>query len=149
MSIRLYIPIGFNPVFRGCSVSVIHMPCPWYQHGLCTSPKLGTPTDAVVSPERCLTEDRYVSCAYFVENLRVGLERRSQRREIRIYAPIHALLYDLEIRCPYAEILKLENGVKIAYCRILERPLTRFEASLCSEHWEKCPYRFTASTLRI
>jgi len=124
------------------------VPCPWYQHGLCTSPKLGIPTDAVVSPDRCLSNDRYRACAYYVETSKLNKQSRVRKEQLKIYAPIHSLLYAMDIKCPYAELMKLDNGTYVAYCHILDRVLTRFEAALCAEHWEKCPYRAIASTLR-
>ncbi len=127
------------------------MPCPWYTYGMCTSPKLDMPTDAVTSPERCLDDARYRTCPYYVEPSG-SREAQSQssstkrRQSFKVYAPIHALLSNISIGCPFAEVMVLENGIRVAYCKILDRLLTRFEAELCAKHWKDCPYRAFAST---
>lgn len=121
------------------------MPCPWYQHGMCTSSKLSEPTDAIVAVERCTSENLYKNCSYYVEPSAFNQKRQHGRRErmLKPYPPIHALLQSSSIECPDAEFISLDNGLKIAYCRILDRPLTRYEVSLCSREWQYCPYRLT------
>ncbi len=123
------------------------MPCPWYQQGYCTSPKIGVPTDVVVSPDRCLDDSRYRQCSYYVEP---GTKSRKEvsvaKEKLKVYAPIHALLRDLKCGCPYIQILQL-SGVKVAYCRALDRLLTRYEAELCETNWKNCPYRIQLSEL--
>jgi len=132
----------------GLSPGVSAMPCPWYSQGFCTSPKLEIPSDAVTSPERCLgDETRYTSCPYYVEPSARKKQRNTSipKHNLRVYAPIHALVYDVHVECPYAEIVKLENGIKVLYCKALDRLMTRFEAELCSKYWRDCPYREIAS----
>lgn len=118
------------------------MPCPWYQYGMCTSPKLSEPTDAVVSVPRCASNDAYKLCSYYAER---GLTRKSsaepQRGRIKVYAPIHALPPSLTIACPMGEVVTLESGLRVAFCKALDRALTKHEAELCSKHWQQCPYR--------
>jgi len=113
------------------------MPCPWYINGLCTSPKLGEPTDSVTDVRRCASESEYAKCAYYVD------PRNQQRRaeKLRPYAPIHAIPQGLSIGCPYSEILTLESGLRVAYCKILGRLLTRTEAQTCAMYWNGCPYK--------
>lgn len=60
---------------------------------------------------------------------------------LKIYPPIHALSQNDVTGCPDAESINLENGFKIEYCRVLDRPLTRYEVPLCRRGWQYCPYR--------
>ncbi len=124
------------------------MPCPWYQHGMCTSSKLAEPTDAIVSIERCTSENIYRNCSYYVELSTFNQKHQHIRRErmIKIYPPIHALPQSSVIECPDAELINLGNGVKIGYCKILDRPLTRYEISVCNKDWQYCPYRLATPT---
>jgi len=129
------------------------MPCPWYSQGFCTSPKLDLASDTVTSPDRCLGDElRYKSCPYYVEpgsNTKSSNKKSSARLStLRVYAPIHALIHEISIECPYAEILRTETGIRVVYCRALDRLLTRFEAELCAKHWRDCPYRLMASAVR-
>jgi len=119
------------------------LPCPWYQYGVCTSPKLPGPTDAVVSATRCLSDNEYKSCAYYVESssLKLNNQKSLRRDKLKIYVPIHALPKEISIECPYAALSKMEMGIVIAYCKVLDRPLTRFEAITCSKYWRDCPFR--------
>ena len=126
------------------------MPCPWYSQGFCTSPKLEVASDAITSPERCLGDEaRYRSCPYYVDpsSAQSPSRRRGSvhRQNLKVYAPIHALVHNIDIGCDYAEVITTEGGIRVAYCRALDRLLTRFEAELCSRHWRECPYRQIAS----
>ena len=119
------------------------MPCPWYQYNLCTSPKLPTPTDAVVAVDRCNSEDMYVNCMYYEEPVKSTTKRMSTRRErAKLYLPIHAIPPQLDNSCPECEISATENGIKIAYCKVLDRYITRYEAYICNRYWKECPYRY-------
>jgi hypothetical protein len=122
--------------------NVLPMPCPWYQHGVCTSPKLPEPSDAVVSVTRCTSDKEYKSCTYYVEPTQLP-QKLSRREKLRVYAPIHALPSLISIECPKATVTKLESGIIIAYCKVLDRALTKFEAELCRKYWKECPYRYT------
>ena len=124
------------------------MPCPWYSQGFCTSPKLEIPSDAVTSPERCLGDEaRYSTCPYYTEPSAKPKQRKSSvpKHSLRVYAPIHALMYEIRVDCPYAELVTLDTGIKVLYCRAIDRLMTRYEAELCSKHWRDCPYREIAS----
>ncbi len=116
------------------------MPCPWYQHGLCTSPKLSKPTDAVVNPERCL--GAYEGCSYYVKpEEKQGIEAFISRdKKFNPYPPIHALEEPLNCGCENFKLINVE-GVLCAYCRVLDRLLTRSEARTCSKYWRTCPLR--------
>lgn len=119
------------------------MPCPWYQYGLCTSPKLSEPTDVVVAADRCNSEDIYVNCVYYIGETPKGSAKKSsstRKNKVKLYLPIHAIPPQVECLCPECEISTSENGVKIAYCKILDRYLTRYEVYICSKHWKECPY---------
>ena len=122
------------------------MPCPWYQYGVCTSPKLPGPTDAIVSAQRCLSDTEYKSCQYYVEpSASKSNQQRSVRRDkLKIYTPIHAIPQEIQIGCPFATITKTEGNILIAYCKILDRPLTKYEAITCSKYWRDCPYRLAS-----
>lgn len=118
------------------------MPCPWYQYGMCTSPRLSEPTDTVVTVDRCNSDFVYVNCAYYVGELQKATTRRvsTKKDKTKIYTPIHALPPHLECQCPECVVTD-DNGIKVAYCRILDRYLTRYEVYICSRHWKECPYR--------
>ena len=119
------------------------MPCPWYKHGMCTSPKVGEPTDAVVNPIRCGSDSEYKSCTYYVEpSATMTSDQKAPRRDrLRLYAPIHALPPNTAISCPEATIIKLESGAIAAYCKVLNRALTKYEVELCNKYWRDCPYK--------
>lgn len=122
------------------------MPCPWYRYGMCTSPKLPEPTGDVVAVDRCNSDDLYANCIYFVQEASARptqFKRAIVRREkTKVYAPIHALPPQLECQCPECEISSTENGIRVAYCKILDRYLTKYEAYECSRYWKDCPYRY-------
>lgn len=123
------------------------VPCPWYQHGMCTSSKLTEPTDAIVSVERCTSDNIYKNCSYYVEPSTFNQKRHYIRKErmVRIYPSIHALPQNTVIGCPDSELISLENGIRIGYCRILDRPLTRYEIPICNKNWQNCPYKLVES----
>jgi hypothetical protein len=125
------------------------MPCPWYQHGMCTSPKLTEPTDAIVSIERCTSDSIYRNCSYYVESSSTFSQKRQyirKERMIKIYPPIHVLPQNTKVECIDGELIDLENGIRVGYCRILDRPLTRYEIYICNKNWQNCPYRFAIHT---
>ncbi len=43
-------------------------------------------------------------------------------------------------KCPYFEVHDEGDGY-IAVCKVQGRALTRHEARLCEEFWEKCPFK--------
>lgn len=122
------------------------MPCPWYQYGVCTSPKLPEPTDSVVTVDRCSSEDVYMNCAYYVATIEFQKTSKKtlikkDRDKIRIYIPIHALPSHLDCQCIACKTNVTESGIRIAYCNILDRYLTKYEVYLCNKYWKECPYR--------
>ncbi|MEM4553801.1 MAG: hypothetical protein QXI86_06190 [Ignisphaera sp.] len=123
------------------------MPCPWYQHGMCTSPKLPEPVDTVVAIDRCGSENIYINCVYYVEEpvKHFRKEYQTKKDRVKIYAPIHALPPQLNCGCPECDISSTENGVRFAYCKLIDRYLTRYDVYLCSRYWRECPYRLYSS----
>lgn len=121
------------------------MPCPWYFHGVCTSPKLPEPTEDVVAIERCTSDAAYKGCSLFMESSNPAIKKASPKKErLKIYAPIHAVPPNTSIECPYGEIMNIENGYSVVLCKILERPLTKYELPMCDRYWRECPYRVIA-----
>ena len=110
---------------------------------MCTSSKLPEPTDAIVSVERCTSNNIYKNCSYYVEPSTFNQKRQYVRKErmVKVYPSIHALPQNTVIECPDAELISLENGVRVGYCRVLDRPLTRYEIPTCNKGWQNCPYR--------
>ncbi len=117
------------------------MPCPYYQNGVCTSPKIPRPTSAVVNPSRCLSNSEYKTCKYYVEQEeQKNLEYFGDKikKELKPYPPIHYLERPLKSDCPYYQLLSF-GGYYIAKCEILGRLLTKHEVLICSKYWESCP----------
>lgn len=110
---------------------------------MCTSPKLPEPTDVVVAVDRCGSDNIYLNCMYYVEDSSKYINKTHQFKTPRakIYAPIHALPQHTTCNCVECEINTTENGVKVAYCKALNRYLTRYDVYLCSRYWKDCPYR--------
>lgn len=129
------------------------MPCPYYRAGACNSPKLGEPSDSVVAAQRCGgPPEVYRGCSLYVEA--VGVDKPSgysnngkggvrviTRNSIasRIYAPIHMLKEPVASECPHYRVESVSGGY-VASCSVLRRPLTKYEARLCSLYWRDCPY---------
>ncbi|WP_233418014.1 hypothetical protein [Desulfurococcus amylolyticus] len=61
-----------------------------------------------------------------------------------IYIPIHALpTCSLTDPCPNIELISFEkDGEKycVAYCKVLERYLTRSTVRKCETLWRSCPF---------
>ncbi len=127
------------------------MPCPWYRNGLCTSPKLKRPTAAVTSPDRCLgSEAEYKSCQFYVdpetadkpssrsgglvESLKPALEK-----QLKPYKPIHLLTRRPKSNCPFFKVYEYAGGY-LAFCKVLNRLLTKSEAAKCEKYWQTCPF---------
>jgi hypothetical protein len=130
------------------------MPCPYYRAGACHSPKLGEPSDSVVAAYRCGgAPEVYRGCSFYVEtisgadkplnqsNSGKGGVRIITRNSIasRIYGPIHMLRDLISSECPYYRVESVSGGY-VALCNMLKRPLTKYEARLCSLYWRDCPY---------
>ncbi len=123
------------------------MPCPYYKNKMCTSPMLPEPTDAIVVPSRCLSEDKYRTCKFYVEEK--GKEGKQSTlitstiddeklKELRPYPPIHYLDMPIRSGCSFYKLMSY-GGYFIAYCEVLGRILTRHEAKLCGSYWSSCP----------
>ncbi len=139
------------------------MPCPWYKNGMCTSPKLVSPTSSVVSVERCLGgPEQYKTCNFYVEP---GGEQQEQRarsdvpsitefsgrrtsldKKLKPYPPIHLLDQRPLAECPYMKVYEYSGGY-LAYCVALERLLTRSEVEVCEKYWRTCPMRKLAASI--
>ncbi len=128
------------------------MPCPWYQNGMCTSPKLPEASELVVSRERCLGgPEAYRLCKYYVEpekegrrGKRKGIERFStpapaEAQKYKPYPPIHVIPRKPSSACPFIKIINYAGGY-LAYCRVLNRLLTKHEVSNCDRYWKTCPF---------
>ncbi len=140
------------------------MPCPWYKNGMCTSPKLLTPSSSVVSTERCLGgPEQYKTCNFYVEpESGQGVEQRTRSdvpsitefsgvkssldKKLKPYPPIHLLDQRPLAQCPYMKVYEYGGGY-LAYCAVLERLLTRSEVELCEQHWRSCPFRRIAASI--
>ncbi|WFO76254.1 hypothetical protein J4526_00325 [Desulfurococcaceae archaeon MEX13E-LK6-19] len=132
------------------------MKCPWYKEGLCYSPKTlreyGEPSSAPVTDSRCLTE-KYTECPYYTE------QRSSQQTQLDIieegavgvkekglalYLRIHTIPPDMKSNCPFYEITSVRdqsgNIVYVAFCKFLDRYLTRSFVEKCIKYWKDCPY---------
>ena len=123
------------------------MPCPWYQGGVCTSPKLSKPSAAVVSKERCLgSEAEYKSCRFYVDpeasTRKSPLEQAMKpalEKQLRPYPAIHLLSSKPRSDCTFIKIYTYGGGY-LAYCTVLNRLLTRSEVARCEKYWSTCPF---------
>ncbi|BEP17605.1 hypothetical protein PYJP_09570 [Pyrofollis japonicus] len=123
------------------------MPCPWYQNGVCTSPKLGKPSSAVVSKERCLgSEAEYKSCRFYVDpeasKKQSPLEaamKPALEKQLRPYTAIHLLSTRPRSECPFMRVYNYGGGY-LAFCEVLNRLLTRSEVTKCERYWSTCPF---------
>jgi len=133
------------------------VPCPWYRNGMCTSPRLRQPSRSVVSPQRCLgSETEYKSCRFYVEPPQQGGGGRrgghglvetmkpALAQQLRPYQPIHLLARRPSSRCPFFKVYSYGGGY-LAYCKVLNRLLTRSEVELCEKYWQTCPFYRLAS----
>ncbi len=120
------------------------MPCPWYRGGMCTSPKLSSPSSAVVSPERCLGgPEAYKSCSYYVEketkrsSILEGL-KPAIAQSLKPYLRIHLIDSRPHSGCPYMKVHEYSGGY-LAECLVLNRLLTKSEVRTCEKYWKSCP----------
>ncbi|MEW9491572.1 MAG: hypothetical protein TQ35_0005135 [Candidatus Aramenus sulfurataquae] len=117
--------------------------CPYYKNGYCTSPMLDTPSDSVVSPQRCFKT--YKGCRFYVDKgeEKQGLEVYDEERieqEVKFYPRVNVLMEKVDSECQFFQLLRTNSGF-IAYCKVLGRILTESSAELCSKYWQKCPIR--------
>jgi len=119
------------------------LPCPWYRDGMCTSPALETATDLVVSPQRCLSDDQYRSCAYYVDPAKLQEQRKKKPEYVRTKPciVISGMTKEPKIGCEYAAVEKTEDGFFVVYCMVRGTYLTRWDVELCEKYWKECPFR--------
>lgn len=128
------------------------MTCPFYKNGVCTSPLLGgMPSHEVVREDVCSGDATvYTQCKYFVRPEGKGLEAFQPSAEFseRPYPLLHYLERRVESSCPEYKLMRHEN-VYVAYCRVLDRLLTKYEVENCEKHPETCPLRnYSVATAR-
>lgn len=83
-------------------------------------------------------------------------EIRAVPDRARIYPGIFRIdeksLRNYRSDCSYYEIRLVEYRKDLkfyaAYCKVLNRYLTVYEAELCVRYWDKCPYRMIESVVR-
>ncbi len=118
--------------------------CPFYKNGYCISPMLDSPSDIVVSANRCFKT--YKTCRYYVDQgeEKQGLENFQQYekidQDIKFYPKISLIQEKIDSGCEFFQLMKTENGF-IASCKILNRIITESQAQLCSKYWQTCPLR--------
>ncbi|PWV36278.1 MAG: hypothetical protein DJ555_08135 [Desulfurococcaceae archaeon] len=134
------------------------LPCPFYRGGACHSPKLEEPDDSVVAASRCRgPPETYMGCSLYV-NTDLGVNKPPENNNnsgkggvrvitknsiaSKIYSPIHLLKEPLISECPGYRIENVGTGY-VAFCNVLRRALTKYEAKLCSLYWRECPYILT------
>ncbi len=103
---------------------------------------LDTPTDSVTNSSRCL--GNYTSCRYYVKGEeKKGLEdyeTEEVSQEITFYKEANLLTDVIDSQCDKYVLTKLEEGF-IASCKSMGRTLTKSQAMLCKNYWDKCPFR--------
>ncbi len=125
--------------------------CPYYDGGLCYSPKTlreyGQPVSSIVDPEKCLT-DSYRECPYFVEEKsgQAGIEEAAEatapglKEMPPLYLAIHVIPADTRSDCPYFMLVKVKENAYVARCKATERYLTRSAVEKCVSSWKTCPF---------
>ncbi|PUA32224.1 MAG: hypothetical protein B7O98_06020 [Zestosphaera tikiterensis] len=116
------------------------MPCPWYREGLCTSPKLESPSSDPVLPHICLgAEEAYIKCRYYSSG-----ERIKPKPAVPMFGKpltlLHAIKQKPSSDCEYF-VVEYVGEHYLAGCKVLRRYLTTYEVDLCSKYWRECPYR--------
>lgn len=120
--------------------------CPYYKNGLCISPKLNTPTDAVTSPSRCYDENMYKTCKYYEEKDQKETEEKGLTKYIpktsilNFYPAVNLLDEAIQPQCEYFRLYQFEKRY-VARCEILDRILTKGQVNLCLKYANKCPFR--------
>ncbi len=127
------------------------MPCPYYKQGLCTSPLLGEPRADLYQPGVCDGDKtKYMKCPYYTEKGLESLQTFTDEDIVHKLKPdpiLHYMKKRLESRCEHFKVYQMA-GHYIAYCQLLNRLLTRFEAELCASYPERCPIRKLVSRQR-
>lgn len=119
------------------------MPCPYYRNGVCMSPLHLEPRPDLVREEVCEgPEEVYTRCRYFVKPGERGLEafQPSAGLEEKPYPLLHLLERKVESTCPEYTLRRYE-GSYVAYCRVLDRLLTKYEVENCEKYPDTCPLR--------
>jgi len=117
---------------------------------MCTSPKLPEPSQLVVSSDRCLAgREVYRLCSYYVEpekkqKSKKGIERfttpaPAEAQKYKPYPPIHVVSWRPRSGCPFIKVINYAGGY-LAYCRVLNRLLTKHEILNCDRYWKTCPF---------
>jgi hypothetical protein len=57
-----------------------------------------------------------------------------------VYKVIFAIYHKPSSGCPFFEV-KEKEGYYLAYCKVLERYLTRDQVIKCENYWKTCPYK--------
>ena len=95
-----------------------------------------------MSVERCLSDTEYRSCRFYEEVSKpIGAPVHKRLELSGLYLPIHGLTHIVRCDCPHFTVDRHESGLYVAYCRVLNRFLTKYEVQLCRDHWKRCPYR--------
>ncbi len=94
------------------------------------------------------------------ENLQSSKGEESSSKEppkierSRLYPQIFAIKDVSSYRsdCQFYEIrnveIKRDVIINVAYCKILNRYLTIYEATYCVRYWDKCPYRAVYNVIK-
>jgi hypothetical protein len=64
----------------------------------------------------------------------------SARRKEPMYKAIFAIYHKPSSGCEFFEVEERE-GYYFAYCRVLQRYLTKDSAIKCESYWKTCPFR--------
>ncbi len=86
----------------------------------------------------------YATCRYYVKGEeKKGLENYTgdePEQAITFYKEANLLTEVIDSECDKYVLNKLDTGF-IASCRSMDRTLTRSQALLCKNYWERCPFR--------
>lgn len=103
---------------------------------------LETPSDTVVSPNRCFKT--YKGCRYYQdtgeEKEGLLLFQNNVEQELKFYPQVNILTSVVESSCEKYRLIRTEKG-HVAFCTVLSRALTVSSAQLCNKHWQTCPIR--------
>lgn len=113
-----------------------------YKDGLCLSPK----RSALVSPDPnypCKASmQEYSKCVYFDRDIASSLEKLLSIgvRKASIVASIHVFNKPIKSQCERFVVIPDPIGY-LAFCGVLNRYLTIYEAETCERHYLSCPLR--------
>jgi len=118
------------------------LPCPLYKDGVCLSPK----RHALAPPEQgmpCMrSQHEYAGCPYYDSSIASSIERllAISAKRLGIVPSIHLFNKPIKSLCERYAIIP-EQGGYVAYCAVLGRYLTIYEAETCEKHYQTCPLR--------